>query len=214
MLKAKKQAEKEAKAALERKEEEERQQRREQKLKDIEEARLLKIEQDKLKAEALAEKAAREEKILAGTPSKQLEQVPTPERQVLKLERELLPHLLTPGKRRAARNDIYRHGLRFEKMQPWIDSVYTAALTLAVSCRSVTGNEFPALALLKVSEFSKPDIKDFDCRKDTVEDDSDVDLWDKPEDACSENGFLGGYNAVAKEGEVHPKDDPPNCVCS
>jgi len=165
------------------------------------------------------EKAAREEKLLAElaeTSSKRREKIPAPEREVLKLERELLPHLLTPERRRAIRNDIYRHGLRFEKMQPWLDAVYTAALSLKASCQSITGNEFPALVLVKVLEFSKPDIKDFDCRKDTVEDEdpSDVDVWGKPEDACSENGFLGGYNAVANEGDVHPKDEPPNCVCS
>lgn len=60
LLKAKKKAEKEAQAALEIREEEERRLRREQKMKDIEDAKLFREEQTRLRESAITEKAEKE----------------------------------------------------------------------------------------------------------------------------------------------------------
>ena len=121
-----------------------------------------------------------------------------PEHEVLKLDEELLPHVITPLKLCNIKRNIYEHSIKHEVIQSWIHNVWpTSVLVLKESCRQ----HLDVLILKIIFSYALPPCSSlFDARTDTVDDDDDddnYDCYDKPDDACSDNGFEGGFNAVA-----------------
>lgn len=117
--------------------------------------------------------------------------------QVKTLDRELRPFILTEARRERLRLDIYRQGLRYRDVRQWTPTAYMACLCIPHACKSITagGKHLPHELVCEIIEFSMPIFSGFDARDDTVEDWEDSWLEDKPDDACSENGFVGGINA-------------------
>ena len=88
--------------------------------------------------------------------------------EVLVLEQELLPFLITPARQIEMKKDLYIHGAKYYAFQQWLESYwYSAQLTLILACREKTGTgNFDKLILQKIFNLLSP--QGFDSRTDIV----------------------------------------------
>lgn len=87
--------------------------------------------------------------------------------EVLVLEQELLPFLITPARQIEMKKDLYIHGTKYYAFQQWLESFwYSAQLSLILACREKTGNDFDKLILQKIFYLLSP--QGFDSRTDIV----------------------------------------------
>ena len=120
---------------------------------------------------------------------------------------------LTAEKIAKNKNEIYKHGSKYNRIQSWVKtSWYNTVLTLEESSRQLLQGHFLDKSIFRVifSYLVPSSEGDFDARTDLVDDydhDYICDFYEKPPDACSDNDFEGGFNGNRSDND---NDDDNN----